>query len=108
MTKYEINKLSIHQNSYRVGLGEMLSGLKATDALADEVQFPQLTRQLTATTPGQEDLSQRSHVASLGTCAQVMHIQILKAYIDTHTFNSSTWEAEAGGSLVLRPVWSTE
>jgi hypothetical protein len=25
-----------------------------------------------------------------------------------HTFNSSTWEAEAGGSLSLRPAWSTE
>jgi hypothetical protein len=24
------------------------------------------------------------------------------------TFNSSTWEAEAGGSLSLRPAWSTE
>jgi hypothetical protein len=25
-----------------------------------------------------------------------------------HTFNPSTWEAEAGGSLSLRPAWSTE
>ena len=25
-----------------------------------------------------------------------------------HTFNSSTWEAEAGGFLSLRPAWSTE
>ena len=25
-----------------------------------------------------------------------------------HTFNSSTWEAEAGGSLSFRPAWSTE
>jgi hypothetical protein len=25
-----------------------------------------------------------------------------------HTFNPSTWEAEAGGFLSLRPVWSTE
>jgi hypothetical protein len=24
-----------------------------------------------------------------------------------HTFNPSSWEAEAGGSLSLRPVWST-
>jgi hypothetical protein len=25
-----------------------------------------------------------------------------------HAFNPSTWEAEAGGYLSLRPVWSTE
>ena len=25
-----------------------------------------------------------------------------------HAFNPSTWEAEAGGSLSLRPAWSTE
>jgi hypothetical protein len=25
-----------------------------------------------------------------------------------HTFNSSTWEAEAGKFLSSRPVWSTE
>jgi hypothetical protein len=24
-----------------------------------------------------------------------------------HAFNPSTWEAEAGGSVSLRPVWST-
>ncbi|KAM7319130.1 hypothetical protein ACRRTK_022242 [Alexandromys fortis] len=26
----------------------------------------------------------------------------------THAFNRSSWEAEAGGSLSLRPAWSTE
>jgi hypothetical protein len=26
----------------------------------------------------------------------------------THAFNPSTWEAEAGGFLSLRPAWSTE
>jgi hypothetical protein len=25
-----------------------------------------------------------------------------------HTFNPSTWEAEAGGSLSSKPAWSTE
>jgi hypothetical protein len=25
-----------------------------------------------------------------------------------HTFNPSTWEAEAGGFLSWRPAWSTE
>ena len=25
-----------------------------------------------------------------------------------HIFHASTWEAEAGGFLSLRPVWSTE
>jgi major histocompatibility complex class I len=25
-----------------------------------------------------------------------------------HAFNASTWEAEAGGFLSLRPAWSTE
>jgi hypothetical protein len=26
----------------------------------------------------------------------------------SHTFNPSTWEAEAGGFLSSRPAWSTE
>jgi hypothetical protein len=26
----------------------------------------------------------------------------------THAFNPSTWEAEAGGFLSLRPAWSTK
>jgi hypothetical protein len=26
----------------------------------------------------------------------------------SHAFNPSTWEAEAGGFLSLRPAWSTE
>jgi hypothetical protein len=25
-----------------------------------------------------------------------------------HTFNPYTWEAEAGGFLSLRPIWSTK
>jgi hypothetical protein len=37
---------------------------------------------------------------------------LLKFYLDqavaAHTFNVSTWEAEAGGFLSSRPAWSTE
>jgi hypothetical protein len=25
-----------------------------------------------------------------------------------HTYNSNTWETEAGGFLISRPTWSTE
>jgi hypothetical protein len=28
--------------------------------------------------------------------------------VEAHAFNPSTWEAEAGGFLSLRPAWSTE
>jgi hypothetical protein len=28
--------------------------------------------------------------------------------VGTHTFNPSTWEAEAGKFLNLKPAWSTE
>jgi hypothetical protein len=28
--------------------------------------------------------------------------------VDTHAFNPSTWETEAGGSQSSRSVWSTE
>jgi hypothetical protein len=31
-----------------------------------------------------------------------------KLGVVAHTFNPSTWEAEAGGFLSLRPAWSTE
>jgi hypothetical protein len=34
-------------------------------------------------------------------------IQIGRAVVE-HTFNPSTWEAEAGGFLSSRPAWSTE
>ena len=33
---------------------------------------------------------------------------LIKPDMGTHTFNSSTLEAEAGGTLSPRPVWSTE
>lgn len=32
----------------------------------------------------------------------------IEKFGDTHTFNPITWEAEADGSLSLRPSWSTE
>jgi hypothetical protein len=37
---------------------------------------------------------------------------VLRTYyvraVVAHAFNPSTWEAEAGGFLSLRPAWSTE
>jgi hypothetical protein len=33
---------------------------------------------------------------------------MLKNKMVARTFNPSTWEAEAGGFLSLRPAWSTE
>jgi hypothetical protein len=32
----------------------------------------------------------------------------LQPGVVAHAFNLSTWEAEAGGFLSLRPAWSTE
>jgi hypothetical protein len=34
--------------------------------------------------------------------------QYCQAGVVAHTFNPSTWEAEAGGFLSSRPAWSTE
>jgi hypothetical protein len=34
--------------------------------------------------------------------------QNLEPGVVLHTFNPSTWEAEAGGFLSSRPAWSTE
>jgi major histocompatibility complex class I len=34
--------------------------------------------------------------------------KILKRAVVAHAFNPSTWEAEAGRFLSLRPAWSTE
>jgi hypothetical protein len=33
---------------------------------------------------------------------------LLSRVVVAHTFNPSTWEAEAGGFLSSRPAWSTE
>jgi hypothetical protein len=36
-------------------------------------------------------------------------IEEIKSWaVVVHTFNPSTWEAEAGGSLSLRPAWPTK
>jgi hypothetical protein len=34
--------------------------------------------------------------------------KINRQAVVVHAFNPSTWEAEAGGFLSLRPAWSTE
>jgi hypothetical protein len=36
------------------------------------------------------------------------HLTCFKLGLVVHAFNPSTWEAEAGGSLSLRPVLSTK
>jgi hypothetical protein len=43
----------------------------------------------------------------------LLSLSLLRKFIPdqavvVHTFNPSTWEAEAGGFLSSRPVWSTE
>ena len=43
----------------------------------------------------------------LGRCGQVCKSLISRAVV-AQAFNPSTWEAEAGGLLSLRPAWSTE
>jgi hypothetical protein len=39
---------------------------------------------------------------------QVSKISIFCRAVVAHAFNPSTWEAEAGGFLSLRPAWSTK
>jgi hypothetical protein len=41
-------------------------------------------------------------------CSNVFKITIIRWIVVAHTINPSTWKAEAGRSLILRPVWSTE
>jgi hypothetical protein len=40
--------------------------------------------------------------------AQWLRALIAEPGVVAHTFNPSTWEAEAGGFLSSRPAWSTE
>jgi hypothetical protein len=35
-------------------------------------------------------------------------IENIRRAVVVHAFNPSTWEAEAGGFLSLRPAWSTK
>jgi hypothetical protein len=35
-------------------------------------------------------------------------LKVQDCWVVAHTFNPSTWEAEAGRFLSLRPAWSTE
>jgi hypothetical protein len=41
---------------------------------------------------------------------KILKLKVLKNEpgVVAHTFNPSTWEAEAGGFLSSRPAWSTE
>ena len=55
------------------------------------------------------DSSYRQCVASCG-CWE-LNLGLWKSrwqWVVAHTFNPSIWEAEAGGSLRLRPAWSTQ
>jgi hypothetical protein len=52
-------------------------------------------------------------LAALGGMLNILEPQraqchFLKTSMVAHTFNPSTWEAEAAGSLSSRPAWSTE
>jgi hypothetical protein len=50
---------------------------------------------------------EEDHVTSR-TCGQLIEIHYAKPGIVVHTFNPSTWEAEAGRFLSSRPTWSTK
>jgi hypothetical protein len=53
------------------------------------------------------DLRARSHPTKLPMCKEKkMFNKSLEPGM--HTFNASTWEIGDGGSLSLRPAWSTE
>jgi hypothetical protein len=47
------------------------------------------------------------HMFYMYLIINVLKIQMQPGMV-THTFNPSTWEAEAGGFLSSRPAWSTE
>jgi hypothetical protein len=38
----------------------------------------------------------------------IAYFKFFSLGVVVHAFNSSTWEAEAGGFLSLRPAWSTK
>ena len=45
----------------------------------------------------------------LHSCVKTMHKKTSGCRaVEAHIFNPSTWEAEAGEFLSLRPAWSTE
>jgi hypothetical protein len=45
---------------------------------------------------------------SINEHSKYVNLQKKKSGVVAHSFNSTTWEAEAGRFLSLRPVWSTE
>jgi hypothetical protein len=49
-----------------------------------------------------------SKVLGLKVCMQSLKTSNLELGVVAHAFNPSTWEAEAGGFLSLRPAWSTK
>jgi hypothetical protein len=44
---------------------------------------------------------------TIGTSIEIPHESENKPGVVAHTFNPSTWEAEAGRFLSSRPAWST-
>ena len=39
-------------------------------------------------------------------CTIIHYLKICRSRVVAHAFDPSTWEAEWGGSLILRPAWS--
>jgi hypothetical protein len=50
----------------------------------------------------------KAHCGFMRHCLKEKKKKERKKKPRAHTFNPSTWEAEAGGFLSLRPAWSTE
>jgi hypothetical protein len=49
-----------------------------------------------------------SHMSHTQNTETEIQKEILRLGVVAHAFNPSTWEAEAGGFLSLRPAWSTK
>ena len=50
----------------------------------------------------------KSRCRCMGNLIERTKEKLTSQAVVVHAFNPSTWEAEAGGSLILRPAWFTE
>jgi hypothetical protein len=57
---------------------------------------------------GREREEIKQHKRCMTKTRGIMSFILTYWAVVAHAFNSSTWEAEAGGFLSSRPAWSTE
>jgi hypothetical protein len=93
-----------------LGIELRTSGRAANESLTSEPSLQPLSSLSNPVSLGSEVLNRIWDHLNLCCIRDRGRVKKVEAQLGVvaHAFNPSTWEAEAGGFLSLRPTWSTE